>query len=347
MNSSHYYYLRFRSFASAHTLLTVLLFIGGAFALVLLLLFLKPIGVPNPLGTRNPTTTYMDALARYNAVLQRENDAGNVNPVCKSKLLTHGDKTAQTIVFFHGFTNCPEQFQKLGQQFFDMGYNVYIPRMPHHGELDREKNSLPQLTTEELIDYGNDAVDIATGLGDEVTVFGLSGGGTVASYLGQYRDEIKLASPSAAYLGLAQIPPWLEPAVVNLGDLLPSIDFGATFAQASGSGIYAPYAYFNNNTRAAVAFMRLALITLADAEKNRSRATSTLTIINDADDTVNQGMIESLVKTWERLDPNTNTEYHFDAKYKIPHDMIGPDRIDQQTDLVYPILIQLLTGQQP
>jgi len=35
--------------------------------------------------------------------------------------------------------------------------------------------------------------------------------------------------------------------------------------------------------------------------------------------------------------------YEFDAKYRPIHDMIDPGQLDQQTALVYPILLDLIT----
>ena len=60
-------------------------------------------------------------------------------------------------------------------------------------------SSLASLTSEGLIAYGNEAVDVATGLGDKVTVLGLSGGGAVAAYLAQSRADIDLAVPVAPF----------------------------------------------------------------------------------------------------------------------------------------------------
>ncbi|MEZ4639016.1 MAG: alpha/beta fold hydrolase [Caldilineaceae bacterium] len=115
--------------------------------------------------------------------MQAQEQAETVNPLCESKVMGHGARTQRVVVFVHGFTNCPEQFEVLGQQFYDAGYNVFIPRMPHHGLSDRLTTELSKLSTEALVAFGGDVVDIAQGLGDEVTVVGLSGGGAVTAWL--------------------------------------------------------------------------------------------------------------------------------------------------------------------
>ena len=60
-------------------------------------------------------------------------DGPNVNPACQTRLYTHGRRVERSLVLLHGFTNCPAQFDALGKQFFERGWNVLIPRYPRHG----------------------------------------------------------------------------------------------------------------------------------------------------------------------------------------------------------------------
>ena len=70
------------------------------------------------------------------AALQAQEAAGD-NPQCATQFLTHGKKTAHVIAFVHGYSNCPQMFMQLGQQFYALGYNVLIVPLPHHGLADR------------------------------------------------------------------------------------------------------------------------------------------------------------------------------------------------------------------
>jgi esterase/lipase len=81
------------------------------------------------------SATYADAVARIQAFQARE--GAEVNPLCRTALLTHGQWVERAITFLHGFTSCPKQFDQLGQRFFERGYNVFIPREPNHGLADR------------------------------------------------------------------------------------------------------------------------------------------------------------------------------------------------------------------
>jgi len=313
-----------------------------ALAAFVAFLLVKPVDAVGATAAPRPTASFAEASARFGEVAQREEARGNLLPACRSKLLSSGARTARVVVLFHGYTNCPQQFEQLGEQLAAKGFNVYIPLAPEQGEADREHSTLGDLTTAELIDYGNESLDIAAGLGDRVTVLGLSGGGAVAAYLAQTRPEVDLAVPVAPYLGLPWAPEWLTPALVNVADLLPPIGIGTSESAASGSGTYAPYASFDNNTRSATAYMRLGLITLAGAAGSPPAAGRTLTVVNEADDTVNNGTIDRLAGRWRSFAPGSTDEYRFPAALKLPHDLVGPDRVDQRVSEVYPVLLDLV-----
>lgn len=303
-------------------------------------LLLKPVDMPAAGPAPNPAVTHEEAITRFTAIEEREADQ-DLLAVCRSKLLDQGRRTERVVVLFHGYTNCPEMFERLGEQLFDAGYNVLIPLAPEHGETDREHSTLSNLTAEELIAYGNEAVDIAAGLGDEVVVVGLSGGGAVAAHLAQLRDDVDLAVPIAPFLGLRSVPAPLTSALVNLADLLPPIAWGIPESMASG-GQYAPYAGLDNNTRSAAAYMRIGRMVLDDAARSPHRAGRTVTVVNEGDDTVNNDLADELTARWRALAPDATAEHRFPAALGLPHDLIGPDRVDEQTDVTYPVLLDLL-----
>lgn len=184
-------------------------------------------------------------------------------------------------------------------------------------------------------------MDVAAGLGDEVTVLGLSGGGVVAAYLAQAREDVDLAIPTAPFLGLRSVPTLLTSALINLADLLPPIGWGIPESMASG-GEYAPYAGLDNSTRAAAAYMRLGRMVLDDAARNPHRAGRTVTVVNEGDDTVNNELGDELTSRWRALAPGATGEHRFPASLALPHDLVGPDRVDEQTSVTYPVLLGLV-----
>ena len=109
--------------------------------IILIFLGMKPFKLDSEFST-NPAGTYEEATARIEEIQSEEAELDQLNPVCATRLLTHSEKVENAIVFLHGFTSCPEQFTQLGQEYFDQGYNVYIPRTPRHGIKDRLGNPL-------------------------------------------------------------------------------------------------------------------------------------------------------------------------------------------------------------
>src|SRR5690349_23518158 len=133
-------------------------------------------------------------------------DGPNVNPLCRARLYTHGRPVERSLVLLHGFTNCPQQFDALGRHFFDRGWNVLIPRYPRHGYTDRLNTSIAELRAEHLVAVANRATEVGAGLGDRLTVAGLSLGGILTGLLAQTREDIERAVLIAPMLGLKPIP---------------------------------------------------------------------------------------------------------------------------------------------
>ena len=150
-----------------------------------------------------PAQTYDEARARFDALLSADTPA--VDPLSRSQLLGPGHRTERAIVFLHGLTNSPRQFTVFQERFLARGYSVLVPRIPYHGYTDRMSVDLALLTAEELVDTVAEAVDLAAGLADEVTVSGLSLGGVLAVWAAQYRS-IAVAAPIAPSIGLSHFP---------------------------------------------------------------------------------------------------------------------------------------------
>ncbi len=140
--------------------------------LILLLVCMKPYRLHSEIIS-DPANSYEDAVTWIEAISSDEEHQKDLNPVCTTQLLTHGKKVAKVIVFLHGFTSCPNQFARLGEEYFNKGYNVYIPRIPRHGISDRLGNSLKGLCAEELAKFAAQSTDIARGLGERVIVAGV------------------------------------------------------------------------------------------------------------------------------------------------------------------------------
>ncbi len=312
--------------------------------LALVLLGLLPPPVENPVVS-NPAADYADALARIEASQAEEKALPDFNPICGSILMTHGHKTADAIVFYHGFTNCPEQYRLLAQEFFDRGYNVYVPLTPYHGRNDRRGQALVNLTANSLAAYATATADAAQGLGERVTVSGLSGGGTVAAWLAQERADIALSAPSSPFIGVSFLPgAFLNRGLANLLRFVPNVSIHWDPVTRLDNPNTAAHAYAAYPIRSMGTYMQLGLATMAAARTTPPAAGAIRMILNDADFSVNNRVAAELVARWQRAGAADVTTFTFARDMYLPHDFIAPERVGASLDEVYATLIELMTG---
>ncbi|MCG5470733.1 alpha/beta hydrolase [Micromonospora sp. LAH09] len=123
------------------------------------------------------------AVRAAEAVIAAEAADPEVRPESRSRLLSHGSQTGRVVLLLHGYTLAPDQYDGLAEEFFDRGYNVWVPRAPQHGTVDRLAHHRVQAGA--LTTYAAQALAVAEGLGDEVGVVGISGGAVLAAWLAQ------------------------------------------------------------------------------------------------------------------------------------------------------------------
>lgn len=292
-------------------------------------------------STPNPAQTYADAMARFDALVAEERARGDIDEKCLPYVLTHGQRTARSIILFHGLTACPFQYHELAQLFYDAGYNVFVPRLPRHGYRDRTSNALAELTAEELAAMMDVTADLAVGLGEEVTMAGLSLGGNVAAQGGQLRSDLRLAAPMSPALGFRFVPNVLTTALTRL-ILGLSPDIYIWWDPINQANFQAESGYPGFSLRALGEIYRLGLAVQALADTQPPAAQAQLVIDNWGDPAVNLGAIEALATAWRRNGGNVAT-YRFPLLPWLPHDFISTDAVGAKTDQTYPKLIELLT----
>jgi esterase/lipase len=291
----------------------------------------------------DPATDYETAIARYAQVQAQEEAHETLNPVCRSKLLTHGSKTERVIILMHGMTNCPRQFVELAPKFFEQGYNVLIPRMPHNGLADTDTDDLRYLKAVELRDRSNAMVDIARGLGDHITFLGLSVGGLMAAWVAQYRDDVNKAviiAPSftiSPYLGVG-----LSKVIMRLFLIIPNIMTQRIKPFKDGPD----HNYLGFASKGLGEMMRFGFSIYNTSKKTSASAQSVLVITNAADAAVNNKIPLKVAQNWQTNGLKQLDKYEFDAKYKLIHDLIDPGQKQQNVAVSYPILLDLITSDQ-
>lgn len=268
-------------------------------------------------------------------------DGPNVNPVCRTRLYTHGHPTERALLLLHGFTNCPQQFDALGRQFHDWGWNVLIPRYPRHGYADRLSTSISELRSDHLIAVANQSATAAAGLGERLTVAGLSLGGILAAHLAQTHDSVQRAVLIAPMFGLQGIPRTGMSALARLAHVLPNFFIWWDPKLKDRRGPQHRYPRFA--TRAYAALFHTANGVLEGANRARPKAAELAVITNAGEPRLDNRFTYALVEAWRRHGSTVST-YEFPASAHLPHDLIDPANEEQNTDLVYPVVIKTILG---
>jgi pimeloyl-ACP methyl ester carboxylesterase len=269
-------------------------------------------------------------------------DGPNVNPVCRTRLYTHGRRTERALVLLHGFTNCPAQFDELGRRFYESGWNVVIPRYPRHGYIDRLNTAIAELREEQLLAVANRAAEAGAGLGERLTVAGLSLGGILTGYLAQTRDQVERAILIAPMFGLKPIPGPALAALARTAHVVPN--FYIWWDAKARDRIGPPHGYPRFPTRAYAALFSTGSTVTAAARRSRPKAGSIAVITNAAEPRLDNRFTHRLVETWRRHGATVET-FEFPASEGLPHDLIDPVANPPSVlERSYPVVTRFIEG---
>jgi len=266
-------------------------------------------------------------------------DGPNVNPLCHTRLYTHGRRTDRSLVLLHGFTNCPQQFDALGKHFYGLGWNVLIPRYPRHGYSDRLTTSIAELRSEQLVALANRAAEAGAGLGERLTVAGLSLGGALTGLLAQEREGVERAVLIAPMLGLQRMPGPVHPVLAELAYVLPN--FWIWWDPKLKDKIEPPHGYPRFSTHAYAALFKIATGVLNAAKAVAPKAGSIVVITNAAEPGLDNRFTYQLVERWRRHGAVVST-FGFPVSDRLPHDLIDPANPAQNIELVYPVVTKAI-----
>ena len=313
-------------------------FVSLFVSLVIIVLILSvPWNIANLTSQPHPVQGYSEAVQRIETL--RAQEAPDMNPVCRLQLMTHDRQVERAIVLVHGYTNCPQQLHELSQRFYDLGYNVLLAPLPHHGLADRMTEEQARLKAEELVAYADEMVDIANGLGNQVVMLGISGGGVTTAWAAQNRSDIDLAVIISPAFGYQQIP---TPLTLPAGNLYLALPNSFQWWDPSRQAEIGPaYAYPRYSTRALAELLRLGFAVQAAARLEPPAAASILVVTNASDTSVNNVLTSAVVKVWREHKARITT-YEFEAELRLGHDLIDPTQPDARIDIVYPRLIDLI-----
>jgi len=145
---------------------------------------------------------------QYVAAVTRKADASGrgYQDACKPQMHRNQGRYRGSIMLFHGFTACPQQFEKLIPALTSRGYTVFNPVLPGHGyNFEPRGNSfndfvadLPSHNAEEEYRvFAREMHQVMQAAQGEKVIFGMSLGGGVAAWLGHLGgyDRSMLAAP--------------------------------------------------------------------------------------------------------------------------------------------------------
>jgi pimeloyl-ACP methyl ester carboxylesterase len=260
---------------------------------------------------------------------------------CTLQLLEHGRPTKRVFVLLHGLSNCPAQFNELGRQLFERGHNVLIPLLPYHGEEDRLATEWGGLTGDSMLEAGNVAADLARSLGENVIVAGLSINGATVAWMAQNRKDLYKAVLLAPFFAPFNLPDLAFLPVERLLLRLPNMFFW--WDPRKRENVVGPaYAYPRFPTRVIGETMFLGRAVLDESRVFPPQCPRILAITSASDTAANNVVTEQLITNWRAVRPAGIQTFEFPADQQIPHDFIDPNQPNQQIDIVYPKLIELL-----
>ena len=309
-----------------------LLVVVSVVLLFLLTAFL-PTNTDSLVSHPQPARDYQAAIAR--ARLFQRGDSVAITSG-RSVLRVHGHRTARAFVLFHGLTNSPYQFRDLADSIYDAGDNVFVPRLPWHALPGGTQRELARIDATALRGVADASVDIASGLGDTVIVFGLSLGGTIAAWVAQFRsvDRVVIAAPA---LGVSHVTVALETPLMNLGLRLPN------YSHDDPADPLRPDRMPGWCSRGIAHMMELGLAARRGASEGASHTRAIRMLVNAHDQTVNRTLIDDLVASWRANGAAVET-YELSDTLRLPHDVVDPTERGAKPSVTEPLIMALLYG---
>lgn len=265
-------------------------------------------------------------------------DGPEILPQARTRLLECGEKTPLAAVLFHGLTNNPAQFAQFAPLLYAHGINVFVPRLPGHGDRDRMTTRIAAVTAEQLLASAAEAVSIGGGLGERVAVLGISMGGLIAAYFAQF-DAIDVAVPIAPSFALLRLPYGANLILARIALALPNaFVWWDPRLRASEPPVTA---YPRFPTHVLARSLGIGEAVYAAARRAPPLARRIVTIVNPSDPAVNNAATARVSAAWSAHKP-AGIEYVELTDLPRMHDIVDPQQLQARTDLVYPRILEAL-----
>ncbi len=243
-------------------------------------------------------------------------EGDDLHPQGRSTLLDHGKPTEDAFLLLHGLTASPGQWRPFAEHLFARGFNVYVPRLPHHGLRDRMTGALEDLTAVQLATFAREAVSAARGLGERLTVIGFSVGGLLASWIAQYAP-VERAVIVAPFLGSLLVPRTFAPALSRLA--LRRRNRFVWWHPIRRESLMPEYGYPRFSTHAVAEALLLGEHLHKDAVTRAPRARRIIFVVNNGETTIDNRAVRKLATTWSAHGADVRVR---ELRFPPSHDII-------------------------
>jgi carboxylesterase len=288
-----------------------------------------------------PPPRFGDAVRAIRAGIARDRADPALRPEASPRLYEHGAPAKHAVLLYHGFTNCPQQFDELARAFHARGCNVYVPRLPRHGYENRLTRDLANLSIAELTAFANETFELTRALGQTTSALGLSLGGTLVMWLAQ-TQPIDLAVPLAPFLMPIPNVQLIGHPAIRLLHTVPDMYFW--WDVRLKQHCKPDYAYPGYSTHALSELVRFGDEIAGDARQAKPSARACVLVLNEHDNAVDNRVTRALMASW----------LQHGARYRevvltgfggAHHDVIDPTTFPQGRTLVYPKLERIVLGE--
>jgi alpha-beta hydrolase superfamily lysophospholipase len=280
------------------------------------------------------------SLARLERLFAR--DHPGVAQRGRTLAYVHDTRCERSVVLLHGLSASPAQFERVAAELHERGYNVLVPRLPHHGHADPLSPALERLNADELCDAVTEYVAIARELGERITIAGFSLGGLLTAWAAQ-RFTVERAVPIAPFFGISWIPNRLTgPVAERLLSVPNRFHWWNPILRERQS--LATIGYPRYATHAIAHSYRIARSVLEDARTNAPSAKHVTIVANAMEVAVNNFAIRRLYENWHRIAP-ASVELSVLTGLPLSHDIVSPMRRWRLADRVAPHLLRAIDPQ--
>jgi esterase/lipase len=283
---------------------------------------------------------WTQALERV-AALQAE-DGDDVLDVCRTQFLSQGAPAEKAVLLLHGYTNSPPQFREIAAAYHAAGANVLVPRIPFHGLADPLNRELTGMTPEVLTAFTDKVVSVAAGLGDSLTVVGLSLGGLLVAWGAANDDAVTDAVMIAPFMQPKAIPAWVDAPFDAAMRRLPDA-FSWWNPKLKEAEVRGTYAYPKFSLKAVAAMMDLRRQLERGPGNRTTKLASVLLVLNDNDIAIRNDVARQVT---EHLFTDKSEKLDIVLLGKelgLTHDVVEPngdnrDRMDTVREHLWPLL---------